>query len=111
MAGNLSSVYYNQGINPYSRINLANDSVHSRQDGVGNKSSSNNDQVASNNLKLNQSKQGNSLSHSDYQQNKQRFDDVLERFQKRSVLFQMMETMGGTGTDDSKTGQFLDTYV
>lgn len=112
MVGNLSSVYINnQSSNSYSRIYLANDGVKARFNQSEQHTHSRSDGVQSTHEKLNSvSHRNKTYDSSDFHNSKQ-FEDVLQRFQKRTVLFQMMETMGGTGTNDSMSGQFLDTYV
>ncbi len=113
MVGNLSSVYINnQSSNSYSRIYLGNDGVQSRFNESGHRSHAQSKFVESTTEDINRLNQRNKVFNSANNfQHKQQFEDVMERYQKRTVLFQMMETMGGTGTNDSMSGQFLDTYV
>ena len=48
----------------------------------------------------------------DYLRNsKNVIDNIRQSLDRRTVVFKMMETMGATGTSDSMSGLFLDTYV
>lgn len=39
------------------------------------------------------------------------YQNIIKQYGQQTVLFRMMETMGGTGTHDSQSGIYLDTYV